>query len=300
MTTSKSSVSSSKSQKSIMQWLSFLIGIMALIISIIMSFEWQVYNGQNWIVSNVIAITFVGFTILIFEVGCGLLVKANLGKIALVSIQKEFKKVGQARINRRYISGFLCIFLSLILESYNVVSIVGAQYNQLILTQTTSIVQQNQSVDTISSKEQIVRDRKKKAENDLVSLKSDINKKTSIYNLLVKGLEQEIVKDMSETKSFNSFISNSEIEKKRLNDLIDKSSNDLQEILDNKDASSKIEKNVKSLDHGTIYQFLNELTGWNISVLQFIFTAFPALFLGVISALSISFFLYGKEIQKSS
>ena len=286
----------------LMRYFSLIIGIVCIETSSQLSSDWQIYNGQNQFMSFVIGYSFVHFTILIFEIGCGLFIKANLGEIQLVSIKKEYLKVAKQRIMRRRMSAYLCVLFSIILESYNMMSIVGSQYNSLISSKSVS-TNSIQSVEILNLSKGELQSKKKKIETDISDLKNELSQKTSEYKKIIrkdefKDMSQYDIENLQISKDFSEYGKRFSSEKKSLDDAYEQVTNLILSNLSESDKSSQVEKNMNSLNHGTIYEFLNSIIHIDKIFLQFILTAFPALFLGLISAFSISFFLYGKEIQK--
>lgn len=289
------------------RWTALVIGLVAFCVSIVMSRDWQIYNGQAELMAWAVAFSFVGFTNLIFEVGYGLFVKARRAKLVIHRIVKEDQKSGKKVIRLRYFGGVICILIASLLECYNMMSIIGAQYNALLVSKIgVPEIQLTQTSDSVEAKRKLWQETKDTAITNNKKLDVDLLQGVLDYKKVVKldfaDLNPSELAVNPVTKVYNDRQQDLK-NKKNVNDASIANANaELLKLVDAKEAAKNISKSNQTLFHGTIYTYLNTVTNIDELRLQFFFTALPSLFLGLISGLSFAFFLYGKneskEVQK--
>ncbi len=301
-----------KFYKTPIRWIALIIGSIALIAEIVLSEEWAHYNGQDDWLAVVMAITFVGFTNLIFEHGYGLFIKGRMeqtakpevlekdGGLFIRKVTEEEKKQRKQNIQLKYFGGTLCILLALLMELYNIGAIVGAQYNALIVVKQTVVeTPKTQSKETIATKKQTQTDNLNTATNNLKELKAQFDLKTTNYKKLLrvdyKDLTPLEIGNLAETKQYNlDSLQYQEDKKKEEADQKTARAN-LDFLADAKDTTDNVKYTAQILNHGSPYTYFSKLTGIEELYLQFWYTAIPALFLGLISGLSLALFIYGKK-----
>jgi hypothetical protein len=289
----KSSISASP-----LEWAALVLGITALGASVTLSESWSEYNGQGVFFSWIMAITFVGFTNLVFEVGYGLFVRARNGSITIRNYAGKDLKEGRKIVNLRYLGGVLCIVLSMLMETYNITAIVGAQYNALVANRVTSPeVVLTQSVDDVASKKTLQEENKTKARADNEQLKTDFDKVTADYKKHLKEYTDLKPSELDALPITTAYVRATDMynaSKKANDDKYDAAQTALIKLADDAAKAKNVGKTNEALFHGSVYTYLKGVTGIDEIYLQFGLTALPALFFGLISCLSLAFFLYRK------
>ena len=279
-------------------WGALAIGLAALGTSVTLSEAWSEYNGQNVVMSWLMAVVFVGFTNLVFEVGWGLFVRGRRGRLTIRSYKGEDFKEGLKIVRYRYLGGVACIALSLLLETYNITAIVGAQYNALVTVRVKAPeVVAEQTTDDVQTRVDLQTDAKAKAEAENAQLKKDFDITTAIYKTHLKefpNLKPSELDALPVTVQYNNEKSLYEANKKRNDDKIEVARLALLTLAVEKTQARNVGKSNQALFHGSVYTYLKGVTGIDEIYLQFALTALPSLFLGLISCLSLAFFLYRK------
>lgn len=248
------------------------LGSVAISLSVFYCVEWFTYNGQVQLAALAVAVVFVGFMNFSFEISLGSFLTGwnNFQKLSLVP--KERRQGYFLQQLGKTLMGVLGILLSLLMLVYSIAAIVGAQYNDMMgKVLEAPKVEIVLDVDTIAKQKETLEDDKKKLVQEQTSL---LDKQTANGGKLP------------------------EIDKIRLTqlpDLIDKKTSAI-EAKDLESAKSKATKtNEKSLNRGTVFQYLKDTIGLDPLMGQFLASALPSIFFDLISFVSFAFLIYRKR-----
>lgn len=278
--------------------IAWIVAVVSTIAAIALSYIQNVASGLPEPLALALPISFIGFVILIFEVGWGLFIKAHQGKLtALTKLRKDLIPEAMKIVRMRMIGGVLCIIASMTLESVNVVTIMGAQVHtvQSVTVKAVKVA----SADLSSELTELKAD-KAKLEADKAKLEKDWNTRKAERNRVLINLypkmtdrvvspeyadfkKEELAFDTS-SKAYDTKIEakQTEIEKRR-----------------NENLDAKTEESADDNAFvGSVYAFIGKVMGIDAINVQFWMTALPSLFLGIISCVSLSLALYSKPAKK--
>lgn len=277
--------------------LGLLLGVLTTILSLYFSYQWLSDNGQNKIICLLSAIAFNGFIIFTFELSLMFLLKAKIEKVTGVSLTKDQLKYlsekdkKAIKPRRKYknlinlVPGMLLLTLSIFLSILNILSIIGALYN-------------NVAIKAISESVPVV------IKNDA----GPLNKKIADYEVLLRQ-EQDLLKDTQDKlKQFKdiemvskyraTYVTLTNAQKTSANNIASYNN----EIINLKNDISKISAANKSntaVYHGNSFEYLSDQLKIDSFQLQFILTSYPSLFYDICSMFGIGYFLYGSRQLRS-
>jgi len=266
------SVTKTSTKLDVLDYAALVLGLTALSLSIFYCVEWFVYNGQKEIVAVAVAITFVGFMNFSFEISLGSFLTGwnNFQKLFLVAKEKK-SGYAQQQFGKVFI-GIMGILLSLVMLTYSIAAIVGAQYNDMVFkTVEAPKIEVVLDVDTIAKQKKDLEDAKANLVQEQESL---LTKQEANGGKLPYEDKQRL---------------------RELPDLIDAKGLAIEAKDKEKAASSATKTNEKSLNRGTVFQYLKETTGLDPLVGQFLASALPSIFFDLISFVSFGFLIYRKR-----
>ena len=286
------------------KWLAVVVAAVAIFISVALSVEQNLSVGQPWFLAWGMPVAFIGFVLLIFEVGWGLFIRAREGSVVVhTKLKKELIPAGERIVRSRYIGGVVCVVAALLMESVNVITIMGAQVSIMQTALQTTVTAS--SGDLSTQKTDLTQD-KRDLESTLSALDSEWTatekrETTALIALYpkiadrVKSVEYETLeqKRQSHTKTraeqqAKIDAKQAEIEKARTQTLTAKTT----------------ESASKQAYVGSVYSFIAQLINPNDPRLhlyvQFWMVTLPSLFLGVIACVATSLAIYTPGRKKET
>lgn len=273
------------------------VAAVAIFITIAMSINQNAAVGLGWLAWGM-PIAFIGFVNLIFEVGWGLFIKAHKGAVySRTHLKKDLVKEGMRIVRLRYLGGVLCIVSALLLETVNVVTIIGAQVNAMQSLLKISVVAA--STDIADNASDLVKDKidleasKKELMDTWKQRKAELNK---VLVALYPNVADRVTSP--EYASYNSELAKYDTKLTDFNARIDKKQAEIEKARSDKLSAKTTESASKEGYVGSVYTFIGKIFKADSTYVQFWMVALPSLFLGIISCVSLSLAIYGKSNKK--
>lgn len=263
----------------IIDFLYLSVGVSATVVSIKFSYQFFVYNGHAKFWSMVIAMLYIIFLNLIFEGGIASFVKSKQLRKKKGELLKKFslKEINRT-IRNLNITGYVIIFVWLILASYSIISTVGGQYEQLSKLE----IDVEEAIVTIEQVPLI--------ESQIIIL----DKQKALYKEEIKALQKRLatIEDIEKSYIYKNTSAKNEARLDLLRDrLLDTDSSILslrQDILSISINNNKIVK-------GSTYKYFERIIKIPAFIIQFILSFFPSITVDFFAPIGFAMFLFRKR-----